>query len=233
MSQVSEANAPLSPLVGAAPEKGSTESMQQEFVQSRIGGPYADAASASGPTALFPQGGQLPSRAEGTASVASAPTGSPSVGAPAEYDLAIAESVQASIPQEKMDEFTHYARAAGLSNEQAQAALDFKIQLNRDYEDTHRQQVDQWEKQVRADPELGGKNVDVTIATATRAMQHYDPTGHISKLLCESGHGSNPEVVRFLYNIGKSLGEDKVPFSNSSVRSDASLGERMYPNFKF
>lgn len=222
MSQVSEASFPL---VGATSEAGSTESMQQDFLQSRAAGPFADALSAISPTAALPNGAQ---QGVATDSIAQA-----AVGAPAEYDLAIPESLKAEVPQEKMDEFTSYARAAGLSNEQAQAALDFKIQLNRDYEETHRQQVAQWETQVRADPELGGKNMDVTVATATRAMQHYDPTGHISKLLCESGHGSNPEVVRFLYNIGKSLGEDKVPFSNSSVRSDASLGERMYPNFKF
>lgn len=202
-------------------ESGTMEAMQHEFMQSKQQGPFADSVSAINPTS---QPDNL--HGEHAANPAAA-------GAPADYELSIPESVKSSIPSEKMDEFTNYARTAGLSNEQAQAALDFKIQLNRDYDDTHKQQVAQWESQVRADPELGGKNLNITVATATRAMQHYDPTGHISKLLCESGHGSNPEVVRFLYKIGKSLGEDAVPFSNNTVRSDASLGERMYPNFKF
>lgn len=228
MSQVLETSYPL---MGSTPESGTTQAMQHEFLQSRSAGPFADAAFALSPAAPSPNEVQSGPAKESVASATA--TVAPAAGVPAEYDLSIPESVKATVPQEKIDEFTSYAREAGLSNEQAQAALDFKIQLNSDYEETQRQQVAQWESQVRADPELGGKNMDVTVATATRAMQHYDPTGHISKLLCESGHGSNPEVVRFLYNIGKSLGEDKVPFSNSSVRSDASLGERMYPNFKF
>lgn len=200
----------LSP--GDSPEAGTVEAMQHEFVQNAAQSPLAPASSV----------GQDKAPAEGAPAVAASP-----------YSLNIPAQLQDSIPPEQWEEFTDFARNAGLNNDQAQAALDFKIRLENEAFASQRQQVAQWEHSVRADPELGGKHLDTTIATATRAMQHYDPQGNIAKLLSASGHGSNPEVVRFLYKVGASLGEDRVPFTRNPGSSEASLGERMYPNFRF
>lgn len=200
---------PLTLSPGESPEAGTVEAMQHDFVNNAAQSPLAPASHAPPDIAT-----------------AESPVASP-------YALNIPEQLRDSIPQEQWEEFTDFAHNAGLNNDQAQAALDFKIRLENEAAASQHQQVAQWEHSVRADPELGGKHLDTTIATATRAMQHYDPQGNIAQLLSASGHGSNPEVVRFLYKVGASLGEDRVPFTRSPGSSEASLGERMYPNFKF
>lgn len=240
---------------GAPPVEGTVEDMFHKFHVNRSNGPLAKATPqmqpASVPVEVSPrvllhtgaeadavQGGGTEDTptpdANGPDEVDEANgTGAADAAASEDYALLIPASLEGKIKPEQIEAFTDYAKSAGLSNEQAQAALDFKIHLNREFAEVQKQQVAQWESAVRADSALGGKNINTTVATATRAMQHFDPKGGISKLLSESGHGSNPEVVRFLYNIGKSLGEDKVPFTRTTRRSDIPLEERLYPNFKF
>lgn len=235
---------------GASPVEGTVEDMFHKFHVNRSNGPLAKAtlqmqpASVqveASPRVLLHTGAEADTaQGGGTEDPPATDTGGTdeadgaAAAAPEDYKLLIPASLEGKIKPEQIEAFTDYATSAGLSNEQAQAALDFKIHLDREFAEVQKQQVGQWESAVRADPALGGKNINTTVATATRAMQHFDPKGGISKLLSTSGHGSNPEVVRFLYNIGKSLGEDKVPFTRTTTRrSDIPLEERLYPNFKF
>lgn len=148
-------------------------------------------------------------------------------------NLNIPADVQNSITTEQIEAFSQYAAAMGWNTTQAQAALDYQVQNGRAAQSVFERQLSLWEGTVRADPQLGGSNLGTTVSTANKAMQHFDPTGTISSLLKSSGQGSNPDVVRFLYKVGLTLGEDRVPLAGNAQHSKLPLAERMYPNFKF
>lgn len=148
-------------------------------------------------------------------------------------NLSIPADVQNSITTEQLQVFSQYAAAMGWNTTQAQAALDYQVQNGRAAQSVFERQLSLWEGTVRADPQLGGSNLGTTVSTANKAMHHFDPTGTISSLLKSSGHGSNPDVVRFLYKVGLTLGEDRVPLAGNAPHSKLPLAERMYPNFKF
>lgn len=65
---------------------------------------------------------------------------------------------------------------------------------------------DGWLKQVKADPELGGRRLKRTLENAQYAMRYG--TAKFRKLLDETGYGNHPEVVRFCARIGAAIRTD-------------------------
>jgi hypothetical protein len=63
-----------------------------------------------------------------------------------------------------------------------------------------------WVETVKADPELGK---DENQAAARKVVQEYG-SDEFRALLNSSGMGNHPEVVRFVLNISKRMGEDSV-----------------------
>lgn len=216
--------------------EGTVDNMLLKHQEARAGGPLAGGASATAKNPAPAVAGETTAsllhreieEAEGAEGAQA-----PEPVTAANLTLTIPKDVQGSISSEQVEAFTQYATAMGWDNVQAQAALDFQVQNGRAAQTVFKQQLAQWEGAVRADPELGGKNLSTTVATANKAMHHFDPSGTISALLKSSGHGSNPDVVRFLYKVGKALGEDRIPLAGDGQRSRLPLAERMYPNFKF
>lgn len=221
--------------VAGVSTEGTVDHMLLKHQEARAGGPLAGGSHAAAKSPAPADGESTASLlhreiegAEGAEGV-QAPEPVPAAG----LKLTIPKDVQGSISSEQVEAFTQYATAMGWDNVQAQAALDFQVQNGRAAQTVFKQQLVQWEGAVRADPELGGKNLSTTVATANKAMHHFDPSGTISALLKSSGHGSNPDVVRFLYKVGKALGEDRIPLAGDGQRAKLPLAERMYPNFKF
>lgn len=136
------------------------------------------------------------------------------------------------VSPEEVTAFTDFAKSSKLSNEQAQSVLDYGIKQNAAAREAMTTMRTQWETSVRADKELGGDNLNATVQTANMAIKEYDTSGTITHILRESGYGSHPDVVRFLYNVGKTLGEDNVPNAGSSGRAETPLEDRLYPTYK-
>ena len=88
-------------------------------------------------------------------------------------------------------------------------------------------QVSQWRQEVAQDPHLGGDNMATSVARAQLALDRFDQSKHIGRLLEESGYGNHPEILRFFNRIADALMEDSL------VRGEAGgsmppLEERMY-----
>ena len=66
-----------------------------------------------------------------------------------------------------------------------------------------------WETAVKADSELGGERHDEVMGTAAQALKTFG-TPELHSFLLESRLGSNPEVVRLLYRVGKAISQDGV-----------------------
>ena len=138
---------------------------------------------------------------------------------------------------------TEVFQKLGLSQEQAQALLEFDAQRNAAANtpeakqkaldaaiDTHNKQVDEWESSLKADKEFGGAKFEENVTVAMKAIEAYG-SPELSEMLKESGLGSHPLFVKFAHKIGQELGEGKLHRSGNEVPQQKSLAERMYPNY--
>jgi hypothetical protein len=109
-------------------------------------------------------------------------------------------------------------RDLNLTNEQAQKLTDAYTQiLPKVVERMQAQQstmiADQrkaWADEAKADPEIGGKNWDASIASSAKALDRLGaPAGSpFRQLLNDSGLGNHPEMIRMFAKIGNVVGED-------------------------
>lgn len=90
-----------------------------------------------------------------------------------------------------------------------------------------REQVEQWRRDVAADPEMGGDRLAGTVARAQLALERFDTDGSIGRLLEESGYGNHPAVIRFFNRMADGLMEDSLPQSRPDLPLQP-LEERMY-----
>lgn len=88
-------------------------------------------------------------------------------------------------------------------------------------------QVDQWRRDVAADPELGGDNLAASVARAQLALNRFDADGRIGRLLEQSGYGNHPAIIRFFNRLADGLMEDSLPRSRPDQPLQP-LEERMY-----
>lgn len=119
----------------------------------------------------------------------------------------------------------------GLNNEQANkvAALVPRVQ-----ERILQQQADEftatkadWAKQLKADPELGGRNWKETETLVAKALDRYaggaeknaDGTykSEFRQLLVDSGFANHPEAARLLRAVGADIAEDKFAEGHGKV----------------
>lgn len=112
----------------------------------------------------------------------------------------------------------------GLSQEQADiliaqanaAAVDTEARVNARNVETLKARVDEWQVQIKADPELGGNNLSVTERNAQRVIDTFMPQ-KLRDELKSTGFGHYPEMVRFLNNIGKAMADDTPPSGGKPV----------------
>jgi len=69
--------------------------------------------------------------------------------------------------------------------------------------------IAKWTEQVKADPEIGGANLEENLAMAAQARDAF-ATPKLRELLTASRLGNHPEVVRLFAKIGRKVGEGTV-----------------------
>jgi len=148
------------------------------------------------------------------------------------YNLKINNGQDSYINSAEFEQFLEIAQKTKLSNTQAQSLLDYGTQKNVEALKSYKNQIASWEEQISNDPELGGTSLENTILTANRAVNHFDASGELSTIMRTTGYGSHPAVLRFLYSIGKTLGEDNMPSQGFNNRANIPLEERLWRNWK-
>ncbi|MFM0151440.1 hypothetical protein [Paraburkholderia sediminicola] len=182
--------------------------------------------------------------ATGTESTASADgTGAPKEGdaapdkTPVEYtDFKLPEGVE--VDQQKLDDFKSKAREAGLTQDQAQQLVDMhavSVKMAADanmqaWYDTQKQ----WQEAVMKDPEIGGKNFEPMKETVAKAIDAIggEDAAKIRQAFDYTGAGNNPDVIRFLYRLGKTIGEGGSVAGGAPAASGQpkSAAEKLYPS---
>jgi len=155
----------------------------------------------------------------------------PAAATPDAYaDFALPEGVQ---PDTQLSaEFKALAKELGLPQEGAQRLVDLYAERAREAAEgptrLWQEQQSQWQKQVKADRELGGLGLARNIATAGKAIDAFGGPD-LRRALEITGAGNHPDVVRFFYRVGKAISEDGM-VAPRAARSTKSYAEIFYPD---
>lgn len=86
--------------------------------------------------------------------------------------------------------------------------------------DAYYKQIDEWEKQSRADTMIGGageegkQRLEKSVAKAEDVIKNFstdsEHQARMSKLLTDYGIGSNPDVIKFLVNVYEKVRDDSI-----------------------
>jgi hypothetical protein len=131
------------------------------------------------------------------------------------------------------EEFKTLMKDSGSSQKSAQGLVDLYAKslnaaLKTVSDDWHKQQGD-WQREIQADPELGGRNLDVVKQTVSKVLDNPELTDpKFREALIFTGAGNNPAIVRSLYRWAKALSEGGAVSGMPADRSrDGSVnGER-------
>ena len=138
------------------------------------------------------------------------------------------------LSEEQMTSFQAPFKDAGLTSRQAQKMYDaFSKAQNQWVEQLQQQNLQMRQnnlEQIKADPQIGGQNINQTKAYVGTVMDKYG-SQELRDFLNESGLGSNPELVRVFAKIGKDLSSDNFVSGRgrSNKESSIELAKRMYP----
>lgn len=120
------------------------------------------------------------------------------------------------------------AREAGMTQEEAEAALDMQ-------HDAVLEQSNRWRQQLESDPDYGGDNLTETQKLANLVIERVRPRGHARReaflrFLHRGGGGNHIEVASFLADLGRMMAEDGGGGGSLSgpARQEKPAEERMY-----
>lgn len=160
------------------------------------------------------------------------------------YELKLPE--KSPLDAKHVDGIVAFAKARGLSAEQAQALLErenesatLSAKSQEALMEAHKPGGSEWMKRVngyesvlKADREIGGDALPKNVELAARVVNRFF-TPEFKKALDETGFGSHPELVRGLVRMGKSMAEDTlVPGGTRAHTEKKSAAQIMYPSHK-
>lgn len=126
--------------------------------------------------------------------------------------------------------FAPLAKELGLSQAGAQKLVDFKLELDKNATQIWNDHVASLKEAAKADPEIGKAKYTESINLGRGVIAKFGSPA-LPKVLTQYGLAAHPEMVRFLRNIGKAVGET-LPVDNGGNGASGSkpLHERMYPS---
>ncbi len=135
--------------------------------------------------------------------------------------------------------FLPVAQKLKLSQEQAQELVDLQVQaaLKSRQEDLKAQEAfirsekARFQKELEADPDVGGAFHDRTMERANLALRTYDRGGKMGALLAQWNIEVQPDIVRFLEAVGAGLEEDYAPAGGSGGK-EKTAAEVLFPDLK-
>ncbi len=155
-----------------------------------------------------------------------------SVQNPEHYVLEFSD--QTLVDQELVQDFKNFAAQNNMSLENAKQMGKFyesyMQKQNSQQSQKYSEQQTALEQQCLNDPEFGGAKLHENLRYAKAALTMFD-NGELGKILNSSGFGSHPEIIRFMYRVGKALAEKDLVQGQSTGR-EPSAAELFYPSMK-
>lgn len=127
-------------------------------------------------------------------------------GPPETYEYKLPEGMQ--IDEAAKGKFDTWARERGLTNEQAQAAVDLHVELMQQARESFQEAVtaqqEKWLTETKQDKEIGGAKLQEVGAVCSLVVGKFGSDA-LKAALNESGFGNHPELIRFIHRIGQEL----------------------------
>lgn len=92
-------------------------------------------------------------------------------------------------------------------------------------------QIGDWNEELRSDKEFGGVKFDENVKVVQKVVDRFGGK-ELKEELEKTGMGSNPKLVKALYNIGKIMSEDKVFRGGDEKPAPKALPDLLYNNSK-
>lgn len=125
------------------------------------------------------------------------------------------------VDQVELGEFKELAADLGLDQEGAQRLIDFEAERVKKAQDVFAEAQNtlmedtqkRWKKEVKADKEIGGANLEKNIGVAKIALNKFG-TPELKEFLSNTGAEAQPEILRFLFRVGQTVTEDQLDAGN-------------------
>lgn len=195
-------------------------------------GKTEETKTADGSTIL---GGTPPKDTETKTDVPPAAPGEELTGAPEQYQAFDLHGLESN--DEEHAAFSAWARQQGYTQAQAQAVVDYGVahaqRIFQAQAQAKAQQNDEWIKELKADPDLGGEKYAETCDRAKRALGKLTKTGYTEfvGLLEAEKLGSFPPLVRMLVAMDHLIGDDvTVLGSAAGKKGPVALEDVLFDN---
>lgn len=146
-------------------------------------------------------------------------------------DFTLPEGVE--LDEKLMNEVKPLFEEVGMTKDQAQKFVDLHAKV---VQEGARQQAEQfselvngWQKQAKADKEFGGDKFDENVGVARSAVDKLG-TPEFKQLMEDHGVGNHPEMIRFMWNVGKLMKEDTPGQSGGPSTPQKDRVSILYPN---
>ena len=154
------------------------------------------------------------------------------IGAPETYEtFTLPEGMEMNEAQ--LATFLPIAKDLNLTQEQAQKLVALDAEQKRAGQQAQEQassdMIEGWREETRTDPELGGANLQQTLAHTSVFLNKF-ATPALRQLLDDSGIGNNKEAIRLFAAAGKAMGEDGVIPGGSVNSAKKTQAQLLYPN---
>lgn len=182
--------------------------------------------------------------AKAAAAPAAAADGKPAEGTPAEAPPAAAP-IKITLPEgfkeaAELTEFKELAGKNGWTSEQAQGVVDLFVKSQRaqlaQFQADRVKQRNDWEGELKADPEFGGDKFDTNVQAARRALKAYGGNDLVAlkEFFSEHPIGNFPPLVRTLARVGAATAEGALVGANQEGGKTAATSQdaflrTMYP----
>lgn len=146
------------------------------------------------------------------------------------------------VTPENMDWVKKYSADNKLTQEQTQALLDKGVEMHKQNIDFWNNTKKGWLAEVKADPTIGGANLDKTVANVEDVIQKFGANKEfggspelvqaLQQDLMLLGLGVKKSFIQFMANVHKATSDDTFNGKGGSNPPKKDLASRMYPNMK-
>ncbi len=191
--------------------------------------PAAAAAPAAEPATILTPAAETPKAGE-TVLTPKEPEKAPEPAAviPDKYEFKLPNGV--TLNPDLQAQFEEVAKAAKLTNEQAQKIVDIEVKRLESVDSSLAAERKSWVEAVRNDKEIGGGNYEATVKEAQSGFNFVaSKVEGLRDLMRETGLGDHPVFVKAFKEIGKAIGEDKTRGTSSGAAdSSESMADKFY-----
>lgn len=92
-------------------------------------------------------------------------------------------------------------------------------------------QQEEWQEQVRADPEVGGEKMEPALAEIAKLVNEYG-TPEVADILTNTGAGNNVHIVKMMHKIAKALNEGNGHANGTPAPETKTAAQKLFPSMK-